>query len=129
MRHDVLTNAIDIAPNSRVGTIRYLAPEVLDDTLETQKFDAYRCADIYSLGLVLWEIACRCQFAGTPSELARTCKRQGCVGSLLYTVSQKKLCKIVYVRTSSNFHHFDNFWQKDSKEAKIIRDTPIFHLT
>jgi len=62
------TNSIDIAPNNRVGTVRYLAPEVLDDTLETHKFDAYRCADIYSLGLVFWEIAYRCQFAGSVSK-------------------------------------------------------------
>ena len=64
------TNSIDIAPNSRVGTVRYLAPEVLNDTLETNKFNAYRCADIYSLGLVLWELAHRCQFAGSASEFA-----------------------------------------------------------
>jgi len=64
VRHDVATNSIDIAPNNRVGTVRYLAPEVLEDTLETHKFDAYRCADIYSLGLVFWEIARRCQLAG-----------------------------------------------------------------
>ena len=70
MRYDAATNSIDIAPNSRVGTIRYLAPEVLDDTLETQKFDAYRCADIYSLGLVFWELAHRCQFAGSLSTFA-----------------------------------------------------------
>jgi len=70
VRYDAATNSIDIAPNSRVGTIRYLAPEVLDDTLETQKFDAYRCADIYSLGLVFWELAHRCQFAGSLSTFA-----------------------------------------------------------
>jgi len=60
----VETNSIDVAPNSRVGTVRYLAPEVLEDTLDTRKFDAYRCTDIYALGLVFWEIARRCQFAG-----------------------------------------------------------------
>jgi len=65
----VETNSIDIAPNSRVGTVRYLAPEVLNDSLETNKFNAYRCADIYSLGLVLWELAHRCQFAGSASHL------------------------------------------------------------
>ena len=25
--------------------------------------------------------------------------------------------------------NFDNFWQKDGKEAKIMRDALIFHLT
>ena len=64
VRHDVTTNSIDIPANTRVGTVRYLAPEVLDDTLDTHKFEAYRCADIYSLGLVFWEIAHRCHFAG-----------------------------------------------------------------
>jgi len=64
VKHDVETNSIDIAPNNRVGTVRYLAPEVLEDTLKTHKFDAYRCADIYALGLVFWEIARCCHFAG-----------------------------------------------------------------
>lgn len=37
-----------------------MAPEVLDETLSRNHFDAYRQADIYSFGLVLWEIARRC---------------------------------------------------------------------
>ncbi|XP_066596963.1 bone morphogenetic protein receptor type-1B-like [Prorops nasuta] len=49
---------IDIAPNIRVGTRRYMAPEVLDESLNTRSFDAFKMADIYSLGLVLWE-TCR----------------------------------------------------------------------
>ena len=32
----------------------------------------------------------------------------------------KNLCKIVLVRTSSNSANFDNFGQKDGKEAKIM---------
>ena len=44
---------------------------------------------------------------------------------LLYTVSQKKLCKMFFVRTSSNFTNFDIFWQKDCKEAKIMRGALI----
>jgi len=27
------------------------------------------------------------------------------------------------------FTNFDNFWHKDDKEAKIMRDALIFHLT
>ena len=38
---------------------RYMAPEVLDDTLNPRSFDSYCKADIYSFGLVLWEIASR----------------------------------------------------------------------
>ncbi|KAK3729185.1 hypothetical protein QZH41_000586 [Actinostola sp. cb2023] len=37
-----------------------MSPEVLSHTLDTKSFDAYRMADMYSFGLVLWEIARRC---------------------------------------------------------------------
>lgn len=49
----------DVAHNpERVGTKRYMAPEVLDNTLR-QSFEAYQQADMYSLGLVFWEITRR----------------------------------------------------------------------
>ncbi len=38
---------------------RYLAPEILDDSLDPGCFDAWKRADVYSLGLVLWEMARR----------------------------------------------------------------------
>ncbi|GFQ98237.1 hypothetical protein TNCT_557551 [Trichonephila clavata] len=55
------TNQLDVAANTRVGTRRYMAPEVLDETLDTSQFEAYRMADMYSFALVLWEIARRCK--------------------------------------------------------------------
>lgn len=61
---------IDIAPNTRVGTRRYMAPEVLDESLNKFAFEAFKAADIYSFGLVLWEIARRCNTASsTISEI------------------------------------------------------------
>ncbi|XP_003491200.1 bone morphogenetic protein receptor type-1B isoform X1 [Bombus impatiens] len=59
---------IDIAPNTRVGTRRYMAPEVLDETLNTSSFDAFKMADMYSVGLVLWE-ACRRCITGSKSSM------------------------------------------------------------
>ncbi|XP_046405242.1 bone morphogenetic protein receptor type-1B [Ischnura elegans] len=53
------SNEIDIAPNTRVGTRRYMAPEVLDETLNKSTFESFKMADMYSFGLVLWEIASR----------------------------------------------------------------------
>ncbi|XP_059472287.1 bone morphogenetic protein receptor type-1B [Neocloeon triangulifer] len=53
-------NEIDIAPNTRVGTRRYMAPEVLDERINISVFESFRMADMYSFGLVLWEIARRC---------------------------------------------------------------------
>jgi len=43
----------------------------------------------------------------------------------LHRVS-KKLCKIVLLKLRQISTNFDNFWQKDGKEAK---NALIFHLT
>ncbi|CAF2647868.1 unnamed protein product [Rotaria sp. Silwood2] len=59
-------NVIDIKPNHRVGTIRYMAPEILDKTLNEKVFESYKATDLYALGLVFWEILRRCQT--TPEE-------------------------------------------------------------
>uniref|UniRef100_A0A3Q3QU08 receptor protein serine/threonine kinase n=1 Tax=Monopterus albus TaxID=43700 RepID=A0A3Q3QU08_MONAL len=68
VRHDSTTDTIDIAPNQRVGTKRYMAPEVLDETINMRHFDSFKCADIYALGLVYWEIARRCNSGGIHEE-------------------------------------------------------------
>ncbi|KAL4646167.1 activin receptor type-1B isoform X2 [Arapaima gigas] len=68
VRHESITDTIDIAPNQRVGTKRYMAPEVLDETINMQHFDSFKCADIYALGLVYWEIARRCNAGGVHEE-------------------------------------------------------------
>ena len=44
--------------NNRVGTKRYMAPEILDENMDPKWFDAYKRVDIYAFGLVLWEL-CR----------------------------------------------------------------------
>jgi len=64
VRYDSATNSVDIPPNPRVGTKRYLAPEVLDDTINANHFDSFKRADIYAFGLVLWELARRCNVGG-----------------------------------------------------------------
>ncbi|KAM3935657.1 activin receptor type-1-like [Leptodactylus fuscus] len=49
---------LDIGSNPRVGTKRYMAPEVLDETICTDSFESYKRTDVWAYGLVLWEI-CR----------------------------------------------------------------------
>lgn len=45
----------------QAGTQRYMAPELLDKTLDLQDWGtALRRADVYSLALLLWEIMSRC---------------------------------------------------------------------
>jgi len=41
----------------------------------------------------------------------------------------KKLSRFVFVRTSSNFHKFRQFWQKDGKRSKYMRGALIFKFT
>lgn len=60
VRHDVKNDTVDVPSTHRVGTKRYMAPEVLDETICATQFDAYKRADVYAFGLILWEIARRC---------------------------------------------------------------------
>lgn len=65
VKHNPLTDDVDIASNpNRVGTKRYMPPEVLDMSINMHHFESFKRADVYSLGLVLWEIARRTSVAG-----------------------------------------------------------------
>ncbi|XP_059622585.1 TGF-beta receptor type-1-like [Phlebotomus argentipes] len=68
VRHDVKNDTVDIPATHRVGTKRYMAPEVLEDTINPTQFDAFKRADVYAFGLILWEIARRCSVAGVHDE-------------------------------------------------------------
>uniref|UniRef100_A0A8C5NMT9 receptor protein serine/threonine kinase n=1 Tax=Junco hyemalis TaxID=40217 RepID=A0A8C5NMT9_JUNHY len=68
VKHDSVLNTIDIPQNPRVGTRRYMAPEILEDAMNTNIFESFKRADIYSLGLVYWEIARRCSVGGITEE-------------------------------------------------------------
>ncbi|XP_004629963.1 activin receptor type-1C isoform X1 [Octodon degus] len=68
VKHDSILNTIDIPQNPKVGTKRYMAPEMLDDTINVNIFESFKRADVYSVGLVYWEIARRCSIGGTVEE-------------------------------------------------------------
>ena len=54
--------AMEMIPAVQAGTQRYMAPELLDKTLDLQDWGtALRRADVYSLALLLWEIMSRCR--------------------------------------------------------------------
>ncbi|XP_063897542.1 activin receptor type-1 isoform X1 [Helicoverpa armigera] len=50
--------AAGVSHNPRQGTKRYMSPEMLDQSINTQCFESFLKCDIYALGLVLWE-CCR----------------------------------------------------------------------
>lgn len=57
--------------DSLLSCHRYMAPEVLDETINMKHFDSFKCADIYALGLVYWEIARRCNAGGKTTGSCR----------------------------------------------------------
>lgn len=72
VRFDSSSGIVDVPANSRVGTRRYLAPELLENNLNLMDFEAVKATDIYALGLVLWEILRRtCLVQPVPVEGAK----------------------------------------------------------
>ena len=59
---------VDIPFNNKVGTKRYMAPELLDETINESMFDCWKMADVYSLGLVFWELGRRCRVPSRDSD-------------------------------------------------------------
>lgn len=70
------TNEVDIPPNLRVGTKRYMPPEVLDESLNRSYFQSFIMADMYSFGLILWEMARRCLSGGRNFRLSHSKQSQ-----------------------------------------------------
>ena len=62
--HDPDSEEPPDVPTHKVGTKRYMSPEMLLEKMNVFKFHAFRCADMYSLGLVLWETVRRCKVDG-----------------------------------------------------------------
>ncbi|XP_028169479.1 TGF-beta receptor type-1 isoform X2 [Ostrinia furnacalis] len=48
VRHHVASDSVDVPSTNRVGTKRYMAPEVLDESMDTRQFDPYKRSDVYS---------------------------------------------------------------------------------
>lgn len=59
-----------------MGTLRYMAPEVLEGAVNLRDCEAsLKQIDIYSLGLIFWELATRCSdlFQGRIVFLSENC--------------------------------------------------------
>lgn len=66
--HSRENNYLDLGNNPKVGTKRYMAPEILEETLNSNLFESFKCVDVYAFGLVLWEITRRCVVNGISEE-------------------------------------------------------------
>ncbi|KAL5287856.1 ACVR1 family protein [Megaselia abdita] len=66
--HSQVTGQLDLGSNPKVGTKRYMAPEVLDESINMECFEALRRADIYALGLIFWEVCRRTTSCGIAED-------------------------------------------------------------
>ncbi|KAJ3586592.1 hypothetical protein NHX12_012989 [Muraenolepis orangiensis] len=66
--HSQSSDDLNVGNNPRVGTKRYMAPEVLDETIRVDMFESYKQTDIWALGLVFWEITRRTIVNGIVEE-------------------------------------------------------------
>lgn len=64
LRYNRASDQVEDPPSKRVGTKRYLAPEIIDEAISFKHFDSFKRADIYSMGLILWEITMRGEVDG-----------------------------------------------------------------
>jgi len=58
--HTQATGETNIPQNPRVGTKRYMAPEILDMSMQMQIFESFRRVDVYGFALMMWETTRRC---------------------------------------------------------------------
>ena len=54
----------------QVGTPFYMAPEALAGRINLSNLDSFKQMDVFSMGLVLWEVFCRCYVDGSISALS-----------------------------------------------------------
>ncbi|XP_068103229.1 TGF-beta receptor type-2-like isoform X2 [Hyperolius riggenbachi] len=64
IRLDPSLTVDDFANSGQVGTARYMAPEVLESRVNLEDLESFKQMDVYSLALVLWEVASRCTAIG-----------------------------------------------------------------
>ena len=53
-------NKLNVPKNPKQGTKRYMAPEILDESINLNYFESFEHTDVYALGLVFWEMCRRC---------------------------------------------------------------------
>ena len=68
LTYEQATGEVKEPPRTTVGTKRYLAPEILAENIAVKNFESFKRSDIYSFGLVMWEIGRRAECDGEYSH-------------------------------------------------------------
>lgn len=61
-------NSVNVGNPNKIGSPRYSAPEVVDQSIKSDRFESFKQADIYSFALVMWESCQRAAIVGEPEE-------------------------------------------------------------
>ncbi|EJW83205.1 TKL/STKR/TYPE1 protein kinase [Wuchereria bancrofti] len=124
-----MNGEINVPDNSKCGTVRYLAPEILEDNFSMNHFETYKTADMYAMGLMIWEIMWRCgnQEESRPFELPYF----DCVGRDP-TMEEMKLCVCIQKRRPTVQEH----WIGDKVMGGVLQimqecwtESPVCRLT
>ncbi|TRZ03726.1 hypothetical protein DNTS_009731 [Danionella cerebrum] len=81
LRLDLSLTVDDFANSGQVGTARYMSPEVLESRVNLEDLESFKQIDIYSMALVLWEMASRKVKSYEPPFGSKVCE-QPCVDSM-----------------------------------------------
>lgn len=102
----------------QVGTLRYMAPEVLDGAVNLRDCEAaLKQIDIYALGLVLWECAARChdlyQGLQTPPYMLPFQAEIGewCGIALIILSAMNMWVSCVYMKCIASKIYFCSYWR------------------
>nr|CAI5849830.1 unnamed protein product [Callosobruchus analis] len=104
---------------SEAGTLRYMAPEVLEGAVNLRDCEsALKQIDVYALGLVLWEVGSRCSCAqrGEPPAYAPPFHREAGDSPTL-----EKMQALVSRRKARPL--WPPGWRHDSAAARVIAET------
>ncbi|CAB3410004.1 unnamed protein product [Caenorhabditis bovis] len=113
---DPNTGKIDVPPESKCGTTRYLAPEILAGSLQTNLLESYKMADMYAFSLVMWECLMR-----TEEGRIRAHPPEECIpylGDVQRDPPDKIMCDIVY--NKSVRPRIPNEWMENPSVRLII---------
>ncbi|XP_061917544.1 TGF-beta receptor type-2 [Entelurus aequoreus] len=78
LKLDLSLTVDDYANSGQVGTARYMAPEVLESRVNLDDVEAFKQMDVYSMALVLWEMASRCSAVGEVRSYEPAFGSKGC---------------------------------------------------
>lgn len=107
---------------SLVGTLRYFAPEVLECAINlSQRESSLKQADIYSLGLILWEMASRC------SDLYQGIDVPSYKMPFEQEVGQKPTFDQLKVLVSRNKARplFPDIWKDSNPAIRLLKETIV----